>query len=512
MRGGAFARLVMFLTVALTAGVLADEVAAATFFFSTGNPNGLIAFGSRPSTTGQEIEAADDFVLTDPTSLSSATFSGLLPSATSPSDIEQVRVEIYRVFPSDSDVSRTSGAPTFSTSLVPTRVNSPSDSVFGVRDSSAGGLSFATAVVNPSFTANNSVLNGIHPKPTQTTGGDGAVSGEQANFNVNFTPGLALPAGHYFFVPQVKLASGDFLWLSAPKPIVSPGTAFPAGSTDLQAWIRNTGLDPDWLRIGTDIVGTSTTYNGTFSLSGTICQPIALSPTSLPGATQGQGYSASIGASGGAAPYSFSETGALPGGVALDQNGTLAGTPADSGSFPLTLTATDANGCTGSEDVTLAVAAASAGPAPIEPVTPAAPGASPLPPAITSARLSPRTFRAARRGATLARAKRVPVGTTVDYVDSQPATTTFAVLRPVTGHRHGSKCAAGRPRRHQKRCTRWLQVGSAKHLDATGRVKVHFAGRIRRHALRPGRYRLALTPRANGLVGRTVTLAFRIVR
>jgi hypothetical protein len=75
MRGGAFARLVLFLLVALTVGALADDVTAATFFFSTGNPDAKIAFGSHPSTTGQEIEAADDFVLTDPTSLSSATFS-----------------------------------------------------------------------------------------------------------------------------------------------------------------------------------------------------------------------------------------------------------------------------------------------------------------------------------------------------------------------------------------------------------------------------------------------------
>jgi hypothetical protein len=509
MRGGAFARCVLFLLVAVMVGALADQVAAATFFFSTGSTDGHIAFGSRPSTTGQEIEAADDFVLTDATSLSGATFSGLLPPAAPVSGIQQVRIEIYRVFPSDSDTSRTSGPPTFSTSLVPTRVNSPGDSALSVRDSAGGGLSFVAAVANPSVTANNSVLTGINPKPNQHTFGEGPVSGEQANFNVSFTPGLGLPAGHYFFVPQVKLASGDFLWLSAPNPIVSPGTPFPAGSSDLQAWIRNTGLEPDWLRIGTDIIGGTTppTYNGTFSLTGVTCQPIALSPTSLPGAIQAQPYSVSLTASGGAAPYSFSETGALPPGLALDHGGTLAGTPANSGSFPLTLTATDANGCTGSEDATLEVAAA-----PIGPVTPTAPGTSPLPPAITFARLAPRTFRAAPRRAMLARAKRTPVGTTVSYVDSQRATTMFEVLRPVAGHRRGSKCAAGRPRRHQKRCTRWVRVGSAVHLDAAGRVKVHFSGRIRRRALRPGAYHLTLAPRANGLTGRAVTLAFRIVR
>ena len=54
---------------------------------------------------------------------------------------------------------------------------------------------------------------------------------------------------------RVEVAGGEFFWLSAPRPIVPPGTPFPPGSTDLQAWMRNTALDPDWSRVGTDIVG-----------------------------------------------------------------------------------------------------------------------------------------------------------------------------------------------------------------------------------------------------------------
>src|SRR5262245_39669122 len=67
--------------------------------------------------------------------------------------------------------------------------------------------------------------------------------------------------------PASGLSSGNFLWLSAPRPIVAPGTPF---TGDLQAWIRNTNLDPAWLRIGTDIVGGTTppTFNMTFSLQG----------------------------------------------------------------------------------------------------------------------------------------------------------------------------------------------------------------------------------------------------
>jgi len=243
---------------------------AVPFFFSTGNTDGKIATASRPSSAGKiEIESADDFVVTGGNlSLTSATFQGLIPTGSSLSGIGSVGVEIYRVFPLDSDVTRTSGAPTFSTSQVPTRVNSPSDVEFASRDSgSGGGLTFTPGILASSFTAANSVLNGIHPTPTQTTGGDLAVTGQQVQFNVIFTSPISLPDGHYFFVPQVELTSGDFFWLSAPRPIVPPGTPFPAGFTDLQSWIRNENLDPDWLRVGTDIVGVGT-FNETFTLAG----------------------------------------------------------------------------------------------------------------------------------------------------------------------------------------------------------------------------------------------------
>ena len=227
------------------------------FQFSTGNPDGAMAMASRP--TSAEIEAADDFLLSGETRISSASFTGLLPTGDPLSDINDVRVEIYRVFPTDS-TNPPSGH-------VPTRVNSPSDNTFAHASATAGTLSFSATTIAASFTAANSVLNGINPSPNQTTGGEGAVTGKEVRFDVTLVPGLDLPAGHYFFVPQVQLTPGNFFWLSAPHPIVSPGTPF---SPDLQAWIRNAALAPDWLRVGTDIVGGTTPpqFNGTFSLAG----------------------------------------------------------------------------------------------------------------------------------------------------------------------------------------------------------------------------------------------------
>ena len=256
--------------------------AASPFFFSTGNPDGKIATATRPDTAfGFEIETGDDFVLTQATTITSATFTGLITGSSPFSSIGQVAVEIYRIFPKDSDVGRTSGAPTFSTPNVPTRVNSPSDVAFADRDSAVGNLTFSATDLG-SFAALNSVQpSGIHKKPGQTTGGNGALTGEEVEFDATFTTPFSLPADHYFFVPQVEVTNGDgaFFWLSAPKPIVSPGTPF---APDLQSWTRDGAIDPDWLRVGTDIVGgaPAPTFNAAFSLTG-VPEPGSLSLLAL---------------------------------------------------------------------------------------------------------------------------------------------------------------------------------------------------------------------------------------
>lgn len=250
-------------TVIVMVAILAwvGPASAVPFFFNSGNPDGLMATASRPSSAGKiEIETADDFVVSGGTlKLTSATFQGLLPIGSQLSNVKQVVVEIYRVFPNDSTNPPSTN--------VPTRVNSPSDVAFDSRDSGSGTLSFTPGFQASSFTAANSVLNGINKFPNQLTHGDGAVTGQQVQFNVLFNTPFVLPADHYFFVPQVQLASGDFFWLSAARPIVPPGTPFPPGVTDLQSWIRDENLDPDWLQIGTDIVGAGA-FNAAFTVNG----------------------------------------------------------------------------------------------------------------------------------------------------------------------------------------------------------------------------------------------------
>ncbi len=236
---------------------LPPRASASSFSFSTGAPDGLIGTLSRPASAGLvQTETADDFVLNECVLINQATFTGLLPLGAPLSSIDRVEVEIYHVFPVDSDTNRTPA--------VVTRTNSPSDVEIddATRDTLDGSLSANAIVVNPIFSVLNSVVNNINKSPNQFTGGEGPVTGTEVTITVTFDPPILLPADHYFFRPEAGLSSGNFLWLSAPKP-VSP----PLFVGDLQSWIRNDNLAPDWSRIGTDITHEGP-FNASFSLSG----------------------------------------------------------------------------------------------------------------------------------------------------------------------------------------------------------------------------------------------------
>jgi PEP-CTERM motif-containing protein len=242
---------------ALATAAASPAAAATAFHFSTGGPDGKLGALSQPANDSHaQTETADDFTVSQRTRLTGATFTGLLTGGAKITDIKDVEVEIYHVFPGDS-ASRTPG--------VPSRVNSPGDHEIDAdtRDSADGSLSFDPQDVADQFSVLSSVTTGINGAQP-FTGGDGAATGEEVTFNIRFTQPLLLDAGDLFFRPEVELANGSFLWLSAPKPIGAGGTPF---ATDRQAWIRNDALSPDWLRIGTDITHRPP-VNMSFSLSG----------------------------------------------------------------------------------------------------------------------------------------------------------------------------------------------------------------------------------------------------
>jgi hypothetical protein len=270
------------IAVTLIAGLwLATPALAESFSFSTGNPDGRLgALSQPPSARSLETETADDFILTQSTIITGATIVGLIPPGAPLSNLSNVEVEVYHVFPKDSTQPPSGN--------VPSRTNSPADVEIddATRDGSLGTLSFVASVVNADFSVANTVVTGINKKPDNVTEGEGPASGDEVEIHITFNPPIILPADHYFLRPQAQLSDGNFLYLSAPRPIVPPGTPFLG---DLQAWIRNSDLAPDWLRIGTDIIGGATppTFNMTFSLTG------ATLPKAAPGHSNCQGKSVS---------------------------------------------------------------------------------------------------------------------------------------------------------------------------------------------------------------------------
>src|SRR5262245_18746563 len=136
--------------VALGIGMMLASPTFAASIYNNLTPNNQMALATRPDSPGKfEIETADDFALTSQTIINSASFVGLLVPGTGGSSISNVVVEMYRIFPLDSNTARTPN--------VPTRANSPSDVAFDSRDSIAAQLTFSMSVLNPIFTALNSV-------------------------------------------------------------------------------------------------------------------------------------------------------------------------------------------------------------------------------------------------------------------------------------------------------------------------------------------------------------------
>ncbi|MGC8723670.1 MAG: putative Ig domain-containing protein [Acidobacteriota bacterium] len=119
-------------------------------------------------------------------------------------------------------------------------------------------------------------------------------------------------------------------------------------------WVYHDGTPNASVSMYVDDVGLCPEYPAVATV--TLCPAIALSPSSLSNGTVGTAYSQTISASGGAGPYAFAVTsGNLPEGLALSSGGYLSGTPSAAGTSAFTVTATDANGCTGSANYTVAV-------------------------------------------------------------------------------------------------------------------------------------------------------------
>jgi len=85
--------------------------------------------------------------------------------------------------------------------------------------------------------------------------------------------------------------------------------------------------------------------------------PLVILTSALPAGTTASAYSVTLAASGGVTPYAWTlASGSLPSGLTLDPaTGTISGTPAATGEFPVTVTVTDAQGAAASRSLVIRI-------------------------------------------------------------------------------------------------------------------------------------------------------------
>jgi hypothetical protein len=134
-------------------------------------------------------------------------------------------------------------------------------------------------------------------------------------------------------------------------------------------------------------------------------------------------------------------------------------------------------------------------------------------PALSGLKFAPSRFRAAKGGASIAKAKKHPTGSLVSYDDSQAATTTFTVKRKLSGVLHDQKCVAPghhQSHKHPKPCTRLVTLGTFTHDDSAGANSFRFSGAVGGRALHAGHYVLSGVPETT-TSGGALTADFTVI-
>ena len=140
------------------------------------------------------------------------------------------------------------------------------------------------------------------------------------------------------------------------------------------------------------------------------------------------------------------------------------------------------------------------------------------PPVLSKLKLSPASFAAAKKGASVAAKpkRKAKVGTTITYSADVDSATTFTVTQVTRGTRKGKRCV--RPARglKGKACSLVVAKGSFARAGRAGRVTLKFTGRLRSgkttKSLAPGSYVLTVRGRNAKGAGKAVTAKFKIVK
>jgi alpha-tubulin suppressor-like RCC1 family protein len=135
-------------------------------------------------------------------------------------------------------------------------------------------------------------------------------------------------------------------------------------------------------------------------------------------------------------------------------------------------------------------------------------------PVLSVLTLSPPRFRAAPAGPTALPTAARKYGTLLSYHDTQAAVTTISVQRPTAGTLKHRRCVTlpKRAKPRPRHCTPYLTITSFTHDDHAGLNRLRFTGRVARHKLPPGRYRLLAIARNGARTSAPRQVRFQIKR
>jgi len=177
-----------------------------------------------------------------------------------------------------------------------------------------------------------------------------------------FKIGSTLTTASGSTVTVINAGSGcnNVYWQVGSSATLGTGTSFAGDILALTSITLTTGANTSGRALARNGAVTLDTNNVNTCGPGVVCPIITVNPATLPDGTVGTPYNQIVSASGGTAPYTFTvSSGALPTGLILNPTtGAITGTPTTAGTFTFTITATDANGCSGSRLYTMTIASA----------------------------------------------------------------------------------------------------------------------------------------------------------
>jgi hypothetical protein len=305
----------------------------------------------------------------------------------------------------NSSTGAISGTPTQSgtfsfTAQVTDSASKTAQQALSIQLAAVGQLSITTTslpqgTTSAAYSATLLANNGTTPYSWTISSGS-LPAGLSLNASTGVISGTPSQSGSFSFTVKVTDSANNtaqqLLSIVISLPLSVTSTSLPQGTTSvaysatLQAtggttpysWMISSGSLPGGLSLNssTGAISGTPTQPGTFSFTAQatdaasrtaqqsltilVATAVSINTTSLPLGMAGVAYSATLQATGGTTPYSWSvSSGSLPAGLSLNaSSGVVSGTPTQSGTFSFTAQATDAASRTAQQSLSILVSAA----------------------------------------------------------------------------------------------------------------------------------------------------------